>query len=119
MNRIYWVSRHHLLPEQLKVIYDLHGKNVEIIQESVVFEDYTGLARYICEHSDGFVYAVAGISHYLYAALSGYEFGIFEHRKKGEILHLVAVYHVKKGKLYRVWSKSLDSNNIFYRKLYR
>ena len=103
--KVYWVSRHDLSPAQVSAIRDLHGEDVEVVKDPVVFNTTEGLANYILDHSDGFVYAVAGAPHYLVAALAGLRFGVFEnHPQKREdgIFGLAAVYHVD-GSLKKVW----------------
>ena len=84
----------------------LHGADVEVVKDPVVFQDHEGLANYIRQHSDAFVYAVAGAPHYLQAALSGLGFGIFENhpgkRQDGQF-GLAKVWHVADFKLELVW----------------
>lgn len=95
MKKMYWVSRHNLSPAQRRAIEDLHGE-VYIIHDPVTFSDYTGLAEYIDRHPDGFVYAVAGASHYLHAMANNCKFGVFEnhHEKRADgQFGLSAVYH--------------------------
>jgi hypothetical protein len=103
--KVYWLSRHDLSPAQLKAIKELHGEDVEVLKESVVFETIDGLANYIRSHQDGFVYAVAGAPHYLCAALSGLSFGVFENhpqKRKDGSFGLKAVYHINGG-ISQVW----------------
>lgn len=76
MDKIYWASRHDLSSAQNQAIIDLHGK-VKIVKDPAKFDGDEGLADYIREHNDGFVYAVASGVHYLTAGLSGLPFGIF------------------------------------------
>ena len=107
--KIYWVSRHELSPAQKRAIYVLHGEDVEIVKDPVVFEKPEDLANYIHSHSDGFVYAVAGAPHYLYAALvEGCRFGVFENypkKREDGTFGLAAVYHINCGqkKFQKVW----------------
>lgn len=104
--KIYWVSRHDLSPAQEIAIRQLHGEDVEVIKDSVVFSNIEGLTDYIRNHSDSFVYVVAGAAHYLHAALNGCRFGVFENhpqKRQGGSFGLAAVYHVNEGKLTKVW----------------
>lgn len=107
--KIYWLSRHDLSPAQLRAIEELHGNDVEIIKDPVVFQGVNGLADYIRNHSDGFVYAVAGGPHYIAAALAGLRFGVFENHPQKRMdgtFGLAAVYHINTtcgGKIERVW----------------
>ncbi len=97
MSKIYWVSRHDLSPAQLSAIRDLHGADLEIVKDPVVFQSVEGLAGYIREHGDGFVYAVAGAPYYLHAALVPCQFGVFENhpaRRQDGTFGLATVYHV-------------------------
>jgi len=103
--KIYWVSRHNLSPAQQAAIRALHGK-VEVIKDPVEFRGPEGLAEYIRNHPDGFVYAVAGAAHYIYAALSGCSFGVFENhpqKRADGSFGLAAVYHVEGGQIRKVW----------------
>lgn len=105
MKKVYWVSRHDLSPAQVQAITTLHGE-VQIVKDPVVFASVDGLADYIREHEDGFVYAVAGAPHYLHAALTGLRFGVFENhpqRRQDGTFGLASVYHVD-GTLQKVWS---------------
>jgi hypothetical protein len=77
MTKVYWASRHSLLLGQKDVIKKLHGE-VEILEEKIIFDTARGLSDYIAARNDGIVYAVAGGVHYLYAALEGKDFYIFE-----------------------------------------
>lgn len=98
---VYWLSRHELSPAQRMAIRDLHGDDTEIIRDPVVFESPDGLLDYIRAHMDGFVYAVAGASHYISAALEGAYFGIFENypgKRADGTFGLAAVYHVVETK---------------------
>jgi hypothetical protein len=104
--KVYWLSRHDLSPAQQQAIRDLHGEDVEVVKDPVVLKNTEGLADYIRSHSDGFVYAVAGAPHYLYAALTGCRFGVFENhpgKRQDGTFGLAAVYHVGDGKLQKVW----------------
>lgn len=97
MNKVYWLSRHDLSPAQLQAIKDLHGADVEIVKDPVVFANIVGLADYIMGHRDGFIYAVAGAPHYLMAALTGLSFGVFENhpaKRTDGTFGLAAVHHV-------------------------
>jgi hypothetical protein len=102
--KVYWLSRHDLSIAQMRAIKDLHGEDVEIIKNPLVFASIEDLADFI-RQNDGFVYAVAGAPHYLSAALSGCRFGVFENhpqkRADGQF-GLAAVYHIN-GKLEKVW----------------
>ena len=104
--KIYWLSRHDLSPSQVSAIRSLHGEDVEIMKDPVVFSNTDGLADYIRSHCfDGFVYAVAGAPHYIAAALAGFPFGVFENhpqKRQDGTFGLAAVYHVE-GKLEKVW----------------
>lgn len=113
MKTVYWVSRHDLSPAQLVAIVALHG-DVQIVKDPVVFTTVDGLADYIREREDGFVYAVAGAPHYLAAALVGLRFGVFENypqRRQDGSFGLSAVYHVD-GKLQKVWSNSDPMSDV-------
>lgn len=106
MKRVYWLSRHDLSPAQVQAVHDLHGEDVEIVKDPVVFSNLEGLTNYINNHSDGFVYAVAGAPHYVHAALSGVHFGVFENhpqKRQDGTFGLSAVYHVGDGKITKVW----------------
>lgn len=105
MKKVYWISRHDLSPAQVSAIRSFHGENVEIIKDAVVFNSTSSLTDYICNHDDGFVYAVAGAPHYLAAALAGLRFGVFENypqKRQDGSFGLAAVYHVD-GSLKKVW----------------
>lgn len=115
--KIFWLSRHDLSPAQIQAIRDLHGEDAEIVKDPVVFSDTDGLADYIRirEHTDSFVYAVAGAPHYIAAALAGLPFGVFENhpaKRQDGSFGLAAVYHVQGetrfsghvGQLVRVWA---------------
>ncbi len=93
--KVYWLSRHELSPAQVAAVRDLHGEDAEVVKDPAVFRDAAGLTEYIVEHPDGFVYAVAGAPHYIFAALAGLRFGVFG---------LAAVYHVVGGTLQKVWA---------------
>jgi hypothetical protein len=103
--KVYWLSRHALSKGQLAAIRDLHG-DAEIVTESIVYTESETLADHIRSRSDGFVYAVAPVTHCIEAALAGLRFGWFENhpgkRQNGEF-GLAAVYHVD-GTLSKVWS---------------
>lgn len=76
------------------------------MKDPVVFSNTDGLADYIRNHTDGFVYAVAGAPHYITAALAGLHFGVFENhpqKRQDGSFGLAAVYHVS-GMLQKVWS---------------
>ena len=99
-NKIYWASHHDLYPEQILAIEEVHGK-LDIIHERVLFREPRGLSTYIDNRSDGYVYAVAGGIHYLYAAKEGKEFFIFEtHPDK---IAFRAIFAVSGGEITRVW----------------
>ena len=103
--RVRWLSRHDLSPAQKSAIRALHG-DVEVVKDPVTFKAESDLAEYIRQHSEDFVYAVAGAPHYLYAALEGCRFGVFaNHPKKRQdgTFGLAAVYHVDRGKIKKVW----------------
>ena len=106
---IRWLSRHDLSPAQQRAIRDLHWWCVGAVKDPVVFRDHEGLARYIREHADDFVYVVAGAPHYLHAALGGCRFGVFEThpaKRQDGVFGLSAVYWVnypEAGKLVKVW----------------
>lgn len=121
--KVYWVSRHDMSPAQVSAIRVLHGEDVEVVKDPVVFSNTGGLADYIRNHPDGFVYAVAGAPHYLAAALAGCNFGVFENhpqKRQDGSFGLAAVYHVSmypvvdaldslhrtifSGSLQKVWS---------------
>ena len=103
--KIFWLSRHDLSPAQVSAIHSLHGEDAEVVKDPVVFENTTGLADYIRNHADSFVYAVAGAPHYIAAALAGLRFGVFENhpqKRQDGTFGLAAVYHVD-GSLKKVW----------------
>ncbi|MFH0912228.1 MAG: hypothetical protein V1807_01040 [Patescibacteria group bacterium] len=97
MKKVYWLSRHDLSPAQQQAIRDLHGEDVEVIKDPVSLEGLSGLFKYILDHRDGFVYAVAPAHMILHAALYGLEFGMFENhpgkRQDGQF-GLKSVWHV-------------------------
>jgi len=103
---IFWISRHELSPAQTKAILDLHG-DVEVKRQEVVFDEVGGLKSLIESVDEGdFVYAVAGAPHYLAAALSGCEFGVFLNhpgRRANGTFGLHCVFHVVGGELVKVW----------------
>lgn len=104
--KIYWLSRHELSPAQQAAIRALHGEDAEVIRDAVSLVGVDGLSDYIRNHSDGFVYAVAGAVHYITAALEGLRFGVFENHPQKRVdgsFGLTAVYHVGGGKLTKVW----------------
>lgn len=104
--KVYWVSRHEMSPAQVQAMKDLHGREVEIIQDPVTLEGQRGLAEYIRGHSDGFVYAVASNVHLVTAALENLRFGVFENHHGGRaqgIFSLAAVYHFENQKIDMVW----------------
>ena len=75
------------------------------MQDPVVFLNTDGLADYIRNRPDSFVYAVAGAPHYITAALAGLRFGVFENhpqKRQDGTFGLAAVYHVD-GSLKKVW----------------
>ncbi len=89
----------------MSAIHSLHGEDAEVVKDPVVFENTTGLADYIRNHADSFVYAVAGAPHYIVAALAGLRFGVFENhpgKRQDGSFGLAAVYHVD-GSLKKVW----------------
>jgi len=104
--KVFWTSRHDLSPAQVSAIHALHGEDAEVVKDSVVFSNTDGLADYIRNHADSFVYAVAGAPHYLTAALAGLRFGVFENhpqKRQDGSFGLAAVYHVGSGSLKKVW----------------
>lgn len=108
-NKVYFVTRHEASPGQVNALKALHGQDVELLLDPHVFQGVDGLEKYIREHADGFVYAVAGAPHYLHAALHGAEFGVFENhpgkRLDGQF-GLAAVYQVRGGQLEKVFTNS-------------
>ena len=99
-NKIYWASHHDLYPEQIDAINSVHGK-LDIIHERVVFRDPLGLSTYIDNRQDGYVYAVAGGIHYLFAQQEGREFFIFEtHPDK---IAFRSIFKVSEGTITKVW----------------
>ena len=77
-----------------------------MVHDPVVFTDDAGLVDYICDHADGFVYAVGGVVHYIAAALGGAAFGVFGNhpgKRNDGSFGLATVHHVRDGKLVRVW----------------
>jgi hypothetical protein len=100
--KVYWASRHALIPEQIYAIKEIHGKDIEIIQENVVFQTNSGLRDYIRLHPDGYVYALASGIHVLTAAFSGQEFFIFEGRANA-YLDFCAIYKINDLTITRVW----------------
>lgn len=114
MKTVYWVSRHDLSPAQIVAIVALHGE-VCVVKDPVVFTTVDGLADYIREREDCFVYAVAGAPHYLAAALAGLRFGVFENhpqRRQDGSFGLSSVYHVVDGELQKVWSNSNPMSDV-------
>jgi hypothetical protein len=107
--KVYWVSRHDLSPAQQSALRSLHGEDVEVIKDPQTFMGAEGLAEYIRQHDDGFVYAVAGAVHYIVAALRGLQFGIFENHPQKRVdgtFGLAAVYWVNYpewGEITKVW----------------
>lgn len=104
--KIYWLSRHDLSPAQQRAIRDLHGENVEIVKDPRTLEDLEGLANYIREHDDGFVYAVVPAHMAIHAALEGYSFGLFANhpqKRADGSFGLAAVYWVGEGRITQVW----------------
>ncbi len=90
----------------MQAMRDIHGDDVEVVKDPEKLLNTEGLADYIRNHSDGFVYAVAAAVHYLYAALSGCKFGLFENYTQKRLdgsFGLAAIYHVGDGKLKKVW----------------
>ncbi len=103
--KVFWTSRHDLSPAQVSAIRALHGDDAEVVKDPVVFSNTDGLADYIRNHADSFVYAVAGAPHYITAALAGLKFGVFENhpqKRQDGSFGLAAVYHVD-GSLKKVW----------------
>ena len=103
--KVFWTSRHNLSPAQVSAIRALHGEDTEVVQDPVVFLNTDGLADYIRNRPDSFVYAVAGAPHYIAAALAGLRFGVFENhpqKRQDGTFGLAAVYHVD-GLLKKVW----------------
>ena len=106
VDRVLWLSMHDLSEGQLVAIRVLHGENVEIVKDPVVFQDHKGLANYVRQHSEAFVYAVAGVPHYLYAALGGLQFGVFENhpaKRQDGTFGLAKVWHTANLQLELVW----------------
>ena len=108
--RVYWIARHPLTAAQNRAIRDLHGEDVEIVHEAITFQDDMALARLLEERTDGFVYAVAGIQHFLNAVDVDHghsvQFGIFANhpgKRANGTFGLAAVYHWLEGALFRVW----------------
>lgn len=103
---IHWISRHELSPAQKQALLDLHG-DVQVVRQALVFEDVDGLRLFIESiGEDDFVYAVAGAPHYLAAALSGCEFGVFLNhpgRRADGTFGLHYVFHVVANELTKVW----------------
>lgn len=94
--KIMWVSRHPLSLAQKTAITTLHGADVVITHNPVVFDGFTGLTDLIRQNRDYFIYAVAGAAHYLHAAANGCDFGVFENdpiRRQDGQFGLKAVYH--------------------------
>ena len=103
---IYWLSRHDLSPAQEVAIRALHGEDAEVVKDPISFTNQDGLVDYVRQHGNGFVYAVAGASHYIAAALAGCRFGVFENhpqKRQDGTFGLAAVYHVGDGKLMKIW----------------
>ncbi|MEJ0021508.1 MAG: hypothetical protein WDN47_02895 [Candidatus Doudnabacteria bacterium] len=98
MEKIYWVSRQKMSLGQIKAVREIHGDDVKIIKDRVVFKTTEAFGEYLAEHHDGFTYTTAETSHCLWAAVNGHqEFGVFENhalRRKDDALELKAVYHV-------------------------
>ena len=123
MAKVYWLSRHELSPGQIQALRDLHGADVEVVREPVVFQTAESLADFIRQHPDGFVYAVAGAPHYIAAALGGCRFGVFENhpqKRQDGSFGFAAVYHVQpepeggygvSGYLARVWENPDPAND--------
>lgn len=115
IEKVLWLSRHDLSNGQLAAIRALHGENVEIVKDPVVFQSHEGLADYISQHSDAFVYAVAGAPHYLYAALGGLQFGVFENhpaKRQDGTFGLAKVWHIANRELELVWvNENPESDN--------
>lgn len=104
--KIYWLSRHALSPGQNKALADLHGE-VEVTQVPVNFDGDEGLARFVAEHRDGFVYAVATAVQYMTAMTRGTPFGLFVNhpaKRADSTFGLAAVYHVSGNSITRMWS---------------
>lgn len=109
MNKVYWLSRHDLSPAQVASIRSLHGTDVVMVKDPVVFSETLGLADYIRQHDDGFVYAVAPASQYISATVAGLHFGFFENhpqKRQDGSFGLAVVYHVVGAKLKKVWINS-------------
>ena len=106
MNKIFWVSRHDLSAAQLQAIKELHGDDAVVTKDPVVFNGIVDLETYIREHSDGFVYVVAGAAHYIHAAFAGCTFGIFENhpqKRHDGTFGLSSVYHVGNNQIVKAW----------------
>lgn len=107
-NKVYWASRHALLDYQIDSIKEVHGENIRIIQENVMFQHIDGLYEYIKSHEDGYVYAVAGGIHYIFATMMlmnqsrDLEFYIFSGRPN-TTLDFSAIYKVNSKGLQKVW----------------
>jgi hypothetical protein len=103
---VFWLSRHNLSPAQVRALRGLHGKDVRIETASPVFESADGLADVIRASPAAWVYAVAGPTHYLVAALAGLRFGVFENhpqKRADGTFGLQAVYHIVDRQITRVW----------------
>lgn len=83
----------------------LHGVYVEIVKDPTVFVTTDGLADYVREHGDGFVYAVADVPFCIAAALARLRFGVFVHHpaQRDGSCTLAGVYHIGHGSISRVW----------------
>lgn len=95
--KVYWVSRHQLSPAQWRALRDIHGKDVVVVWEAVVFDEGSTLVDYIQHHRDGFVYAVASSDYVIDAALAGEPFGHFKNhpaKRQDGTFGLCAVFHV-------------------------
>lgn len=109
-NKVYWVARHELTEEQELAIKEIHGASIEIVDSNIRFTSATGLYDFIHQHPDGYVYAIAGGIHYLYAFMKGLEFYIFEpnyisyDKNSGEsIVNIRAIWKCQGGNLEEVW----------------
>lgn len=102
--RVVWLSRHNLSPDQNAALKLIHGDDVAVEHINVTLQSDDGLALFI-ENRDEFVYAVAGAVHYLVAVEQGLEFGFFTNkpgrRENGEF-SLGVVYHWGAGQLTRI-----------------
>lgn len=111
--KVYWASRHELFEYQKEAMRKLHGRNVEIVCENVNFTGPTGLADYIDQRPDGYVYPTAGGIHYAVAVIRGKEFFIFEANPLDRS-QFTSIYHIFShyGEMYykKVWERKTKEN---------